>query len=50
MDRKAFKAPVTVYLKASRQFCVIGDSVDASDFLFDHWAGFDCAGWMFAIN
>lgn len=49
MDRKPFKAPVTVYLKDTG-FCVICDLANASDFLFDHWAGNDSAGWMFAMN
>jgi hypothetical protein len=50
MDRKLFNAPITVYLQGSRQFRVIGDLTDASDFLFDHWAGNDSASWMFAMN
>jgi hypothetical protein len=50
MDRKSFKAPVTVYLKDSREFRVICDLVNASDFLFDHWAENDSADWMFAVN
>jgi len=50
MDRKPFNAPFTVYLQGSRQFRVIGDLTDASDFLFDRWAGNDSASWMFAMN
>ena len=50
MDRKPFNAPFTVYLQGSRQFRVIGDLTDASDFLLDHWAGNDSASWMFAMN
>jgi len=50
MDRQPFNAPITVYLQGSRQFRVIGDLTDASDFLFDHWVGNDSASWMFAMN
>ncbi|WP_311029476.1 DUF982 domain-containing protein [Mesorhizobium koreense] len=50
MDRKSFKAPVTVYLKDSREFRVICDLANASDFLFDHWAGNDSPDWTFAMN
>jgi len=50
MDRKPFKAPVTIYLEDSWEFRVICDLTNASDFLFDHWAGNDSADWMFAIN
>lgn len=47
---KPFNAPVTVYLGHSRQFRVVSSPSDASDFLFDHWAANDSAGWMFAMN
>jgi hypothetical protein len=50
MDRKSFKAPVTVYLVRSGQFRVICDLSGAGDFLFDHWAGNDSADWVFAMN
>jgi hypothetical protein len=50
MDKEAFTAPVTVYLTDSKQFSIVSGLSDASDFLFDHWAGNDSAEWMFAMN
>jgi hypothetical protein len=50
MDRKPFKAPITVYLKDPGEFHLICDLANASDFLFDHRAGNDSANWIFAID
>jgi hypothetical protein len=50
MDRRPFDAPVTVFLGNSRQFRVVANVTEASDFLFDYWSENDSAPWLSAMN
>ncbi|TIQ29965.1 MAG: DUF982 domain-containing protein [Mesorhizobium sp.] len=50
MAGKKFRVPVVVYMAGPIGFTLIESVARASDFLFDHWPGYDSLAWTDAIK
>jgi hypothetical protein len=50
MDTKWFRVPVVVYTADQPGFVLISTVEDASDFLFNYWAGNDSDTWIGAMR
>jgi hypothetical protein len=49
METKWFRAPLVVYVDGPLGFVLISTLDEASDFLFDHWAGNNSPAWAEAM-
>jgi hypothetical protein len=50
MDTKNFPIPVVIFADRAKTFTLVTTVADASDFLFDNWAGNDSPQWLDAMN